>query len=223
MFTFFELLDDIARHRTGVMEVVSYFHYFSYYLFYQLAPLACLVSILVTLGVMAKNNELVALKAAGVSLYRIALPLVAVGFVFAAGLVVLDATYLPYANQRQDALRNQIKGRPAQTYYRPEQQWIVGNASKIYNYELFDPDRSLFGGLNVFELDPQTFAVRRRIYAERARWEPEQKAWILESGWVRDFQDGHVVRYAPFPRAGIRPSSTNSRVISTVRYGKAIR
>jgi len=34
-------------------------------------------------------------------------------------LVVLDDTYLPYANQRQDALRNQIKGRPAQTYYQP--------------------------------------------------------------------------------------------------------
>jgi len=198
VFTFLELLDDLAQHRTGSLEVVSYFAYFSCYLFYQLAPLACLVSVLVTFGVMAKNNELVAFKAAGVSLYRIALPLVGAGVLFAAGLFTLDATFLPYANQRQDELRNMIKGRPAQTYFRPQQQWIFGDHSKVYNYQLFDSDKKLFGGLSVFELDPVTFAVRRRVYAARAHWESQQTAWILESGWVRDFANGHVSSYRPF-------------------------
>jgi len=203
VFTFFDLLNDIARHRTGMVEVVNYFRYLCCYLFYQLAPLACLVAILVTLGVMTKNNELVAFKAAGVSLYRIALPLVAIGIVFATGLVLLDDTYLPYANQRQNELRNIIRGRPAQTYFRPGRQWIFGDSAgtnaKIYEYQLFDPDRQLFGDLNVFELDPQTFTLRRRVYAARAHWEPQQNAWVLESGWVRDFDRGEVTHYTPFP------------------------
>jgi LPS export ABC transporter permease LptG len=203
VFTFFDLLNDIARHRTGIVEVVNYFRYLCCYLFYQLAPLACLVAILVTLGVMTKNNELVAFKAAGVSLYRIALPLLAIGVVFATGLVVLDGTYLPYANQRQNELRNIIRGRPAQTYFRPGRQWIFGDSdganAKIYEYQLFDPDRQLFGDLNVFELDPQTFTLRRRVYAARAHWEPQQNAWVLESGWVRDFDRGNVTHYTPFP------------------------
>jgi LPS export ABC transporter permease LptF/LPS export ABC transporter permease LptG len=198
VFTFLDLLDDIAQHRTSVMVIVDYFLFFSCYLFYQLAPLGCLVAVLVTLGVMTKNNELVAFKAAGVSLYRIALPLLGAGILFAAGLFVLDATYLPYANQRQDALRNAIKGRPAQTYYQPQRQWIFGDHSKVYNYQFFDPDKQLFGGLSVFELDPATFAVKRRIYAERAHWEPQQSAWILESGWTRDFANGKVAHYEPF-------------------------
>jgi len=214
VFTFFDLLNDIARHRTGLMDIVNYFRYLCCYLFYQLAPLACLVAILVTLGVMAKNNELVAFKAAGVSLYRIALPLLMIGIIFAVVLVILDDTYLPYANQRQNELRNIIKGRPAQTYFRPGRQWIFGNtgndpadgnahgnplAAKIYNYRFFDPDRQLFGDLSVYELDPRTFSLRRRVYAARAHWEPLQNAWILESGWVRDFQDGRVSAYFPFP------------------------
>jgi LPS export ABC transporter permease LptF/LPS export ABC transporter permease LptG len=198
VFTFFELLDDIAQHRTGILEVIAYFIYFASYLFYQLAPLAALVAVLVTLGVMTKNNELVACKAAGVSVYRISLPLLLAGLALAAGLVVLDDTYLPYANQRQDALRNQIKGRPAQTYYQPSRQWIFGEHFKVYNYELFDPDRELFGGLNVFELDPATFEIRRRIYAARAHWDRQQQIWILESGWVREFDHGQVSRYQPF-------------------------
>jgi LPS export ABC transporter permease LptF/LPS export ABC transporter permease LptG len=198
VFTFFELLDDIAQHRAGIIEVVLYFIYLACYLFYQLAPLAALVSVLVTLGVMTKNNELVAFKASGLSLYRIAVPLLLAGLFLATGLLVLDDTYLPFANQRQDALRNQIKGRPAQTYYQPNRQWIFGENAKIYNYELFDPDRELFGGLNVFELDPQTFEIKRRIYAARAHWDAQQGVWILESGWVREFKDGALTRYSPF-------------------------
>jgi len=198
VFTFFELLDDIAQHRTGLVEVTLYFVYLACYLFYQLAPLAALVSVLVTLGVMTKNNELVAFKASGLSLYRIALPLLLAGIFLAASLLVLDDTYLPFANQRQDALRNQIKGRPAQTYYQPGRQWIFGESAKIYNYELFDPDHELFGGLNVFELDPATFEIRRRIYAARAHWDSHQGLWILESGWIRDFNHGQLTRYTPF-------------------------
>jgi LPS export ABC transporter permease LptF/LPS export ABC transporter permease LptG len=197
-FTFFELLDDIARHRVPFLTVVNYFRYLTPYLLYQLTPLAALVGVLVTLGIMSKNNELVACKASGMSLYRLAVPLFAAGLSLAAAMLVLDDTYLPYANQRQDALRNQIKGRPPQTYFHPRRQWIFGENSKIYNYELFDPARNFFGGLNVLELDPATFQVRRRVYASRAHWEETQNSWILESGWVRDFSNGTVARFEPF-------------------------
>jgi len=199
IFTFFDLLDDLSRHRASYIEVAEYFKYLSYYLMYELAPLACLVSILITLGIMTKNNELVAFKAAGISLYRVALPLLLAGVIMSAGLIAFDQTYLPYANQRAEALHSIIKGLPPSTYFEPQHRWMFGNNSKIYNYQLFDSDRRLFGGLSVFELNPQNFSLHRRIYAERAYWEPRQGAWILESGWIRDFQGGsNVSRYAEF-------------------------
>jgi len=197
-FTFFELLDDIARRRTPTLVVVNYFRYLAPHLLYQLAPLAALVAVLVTLGIMTKNNEIVAFKAAGVSLYRLSLPAVLASLALAGGMVVLDDTYLPYASQRQDALRNRIKGRPAQTFYQPRRRWIFGEGFKLYNYELFDPDRKLFGALNVFELDPATFQLRRRVFANRAHWEDSERTWILESGWVRDFDGSTVAAYVPF-------------------------
>jgi len=184
---------------------------------YQFTPLGALVSVLVTLGVLSKNNEIVAFKASGVSLYRIALPLLFVGCAIGASLLVLDDTYLPYANQRQDALRAIIKGRPAQTYRRP-QRWIFGNSSKVYNYDLFDPTQKLFGGLTVIELDPATFQMKRRIFAARATWLDSEKTWALESGWIRDFSGGTVTHYAPFtvtslPELAEPPSYFNREVI----------
>jgi LPS export ABC transporter permease LptG len=206
-FTFFELLDDIARHRVPFLIVVDYFRYLAPYLMYQLAPLGALVAVLVTLGIMSKSNEIVAIKASGMSLYRLAVPLLLAGMALAAIMVVLDDTYLPYANQRQDALRNLIKGRPPQTYTRP-QRWIFGEDYKIYNYDVFLPAQNLFGGLSVLEIDPATFQLRRRVFATRARWSESQRVWVLEGGWVRDFSDGTIVRYDQLPPVTSLPELT---------------
>jgi LPS export ABC transporter permease LptF/LPS export ABC transporter permease LptG len=198
-FTLFDLLADISRNHIAIDTVLSYFRYLVPLMIYQLAPLAALVATLVTLGVLAKNNEVIAFKAGGVSLYRLVLPLTLAGCLIAGGMFLLDDTFLPYANQRQDALRNEIKGRPAQTYLQPTQEWIAGQQDKLYNYEFFDPDQQFFGGLNVFELDPKTFQIKRRIYAARATWEPTENTWALTGGWVRDFdQTGRVSSYQTF-------------------------
>ena len=217
-FTFFELLDDIARHRIPFLVVIDYFRYLIPYLVYQLSPLAALVATLVTLGILSKNNEVTAFKASGISLYRLALPLLISGMILAGALLILDDTYLPYANQRQDALRNQIKGKPAQTYTRP-QRWIFGENAKVYNYDLFDPKQKFFGGLSVIELDPLTFQMKRRVFANRAQWLDTEQAWALESGWVRDFTpEGSVESYTPFkvtslPELAEPPSYFNREVI----------
>jgi LPS export ABC transporter permease LptF/LPS export ABC transporter permease LptG len=197
-FTLFDLLGDIAKNHIPVSMVLEYFRYLIPLMIYQLAPLATLVSTLVTLGILAKSNEVIAFKASGISLYRLVLPLMLAGCLIAGGMFLLDDTFLPAANQLQDALRNQIKGRPAQTYFQPARQWIMGENNKIYNYELFDPDRQFFGGLNVLELDPDSFQIRRRVFATRATWEPTENTWVLAGGWTRDFKEGRITSYVPF-------------------------
>ncbi len=199
-FTLFDLFDDIARHKVPFLIVVDYFRYLTPFLLYNFFPLGALVAVLVTLGVMSKNNEIVAIKAGGTSLHRLAVPLFLAGLALAATMILMDYTYLPYANQRQDALHNQIKGRPPQTYTHP-QRWIFGENYKIYNYDLFDPAQHLFGGLSVLEIDPANFQLRRRIFATRARWSEPQHVWVLEGGWMRDFSDGSIAHYERFTAA----------------------
>jgi LPS export ABC transporter permease LptF/LPS export ABC transporter permease LptG len=197
-FTLFDLLGDISKNHVSLFVVADYFRYLVPYMVYLLAPLAALVATLITLAVLTKNNEIIAVKASGISLYRLILPLGLAGCLVAGGMFAMGETFLPYANQRQDALRNEIKGRPPQTYFQPTHQWIFGESGKIYNYEFFDPERQLFGGLNVFELDPETFQIHRRVFASRANWEPTEGTWVLTGGWVRDFQDGKITKFVAF-------------------------
>jgi LPS export ABC transporter permease LptF/LPS export ABC transporter permease LptG len=197
IFDFFQLLGDIVRNHVAALVVMKYYWYLCPQVVYLMFPLSILVATLVNFGLLTKTNQITAIKATGISLYRIALPIMLAALIGSVGMFVLEDLYLPQMNQRQDALRNQIKGKPAQTYYRPDRQWIFGQGERIYNYRFFDADRDVFANLSIFELDPQTFKLAKRIYANRAFWEPHLHRWVMEQGWVREISGGRVT-YQPF-------------------------
>jgi LPS export ABC transporter permease LptF/LPS export ABC transporter permease LptG len=196
IFTFFELLRDIGR--VPFYIVGEYLLTVTPYFLYNTMPLTMLLAVLVTFGLFEKANEITAMKASGMSIYRVVLPVLLMAAVVSVGLFFFDQLYLPQLNKRQDALRNQIKGKPAQTYLRPDRKWIFGQHSTIYYYEFFDPDQDRFGSVSIFEFDPKTFELTRRVYASRAHWSDELQRWIFESGWVRDFHGMAIADYKPF-------------------------
>jgi LPS export ABC transporter permease LptG len=186
VFTFFDLLSDIIRNKIPLSRVFTYLLFLTPKLIYDTAPVSVLVAVLVTFGVLTKHNEVIALKASGVSLYRVTTPVLLVSALFSAGLFAFDHFYVPEANRKQDALRDEIKGRPVQTYLRPDRKWIFGSGSRIYYYKHFDTEENVMVGVSVYELEPRTFQLRRHISAERAYWRPSLKTWIFENGWTRD-------------------------------------
>jgi LPS export ABC transporter permease LptG len=198
IFDFFQLLGDMVRNHASAGVVLEYYRFLLPQVIYLMLPLSILVATLVNFGLLTKSNQITAIKAAGVSLYRLSLPVLLVAIVLSIGMFFLSDDFLPQTNQQQDALRNQIKGKPPQTFYRPERQWIFGQSDRIYNYRFFDPDKNVFADLACFEFDPQTFRLTRRIYAARAFWEPPIRGWVLENGWVRDLKGDRVDNYLPF-------------------------
>src|ERR1700686_4881712 len=171
VFTLFELFGDILRNDVSVLTVGEYLlNVTPYFLYYPIAPLSILLAVLVTFGLMQRSNEITAIKATGISLYRIVVPVLITSIFVAGGLFLSDQLYLPYTNKRQDALRNRIKGKPAQTFLRPERKWIFGQHNDIYYYQFFDADRDVFGGISIFQFNPHTFQITKRVQADRAHW-----------------------------------------------------
>jgi LPS export ABC transporter permease LptF len=233
IFTFFELIGDIIRNRTPLVTVGDYLLNLIPFIFSNVTPLCVLVAVLITFGALSRSSELTAMKAAGISIYRIVIPVLALAAIIATSLFAFDELYLPAANRRQEALRNIIKNKPAQTFLRPDQKWIAGQnpsasgldprssttqgapgvdsetwdrpssnpttpPSRIFYYQFFDPDRNVFANLSVFEFDPTTFALKRRIFATSARWDGRVDRWIFENGWSRSFAGESIASYDPF-------------------------
>ena len=168
------------------------------YLLYNVAPLVMLLAVLVTFGLMQRSNEITAIKATGTSIYRIVTPVIVAAALLAVGLFFADQFYLPRTNKRQEALHNQIKGKPPQTYLRPDRKWIFGQNNDIYYYQFFDTDRDQFGNITVFQLDRASFAITRRIHADRAHWADNLNRWVYEQGWDRSLNVSAIANYHPF-------------------------
>ena len=198
VFTLFELLGDILRNQISPLIVGEYLLNVSPYFLYAIAPMGTLFAVVITLGLMQRANEITAIKATGMSIYRIVVPILVAAGMVAGGLFVLDQFYLPHTNKRQDALRNQIKGRPPQTYLNPDRRWIFGQHSTIYYYQLFDADRNQFGSLSAFQFDPKTFVMKERIYASRAAWDENLQRWVCTQGWSRTLQGPAIQHYGTF-------------------------
>ncbi len=194
--TFFDLLNDIYRNRAPWSTIAAYFLYLAPQLIYVIAPISVLVAVLVTFGLLTKRNEFTAMKACGVSLYRASLSVLLAAAALSVALFAFDHFYLPSANKKQEALRSRIKGRPPQTYFRPDRKWIFGQQARIFYYNFFEPGANVMGGVSIFELDPESFQLRRRIWAERAHWEPDN--WVFENGWVRETDEMEVTSFRRF-------------------------
>ena len=197
VFSFFELLSDmLTRDKLG--HFVPYIYYLTPFLAYNTIPLAAMVATLICFGVMGAHNEITGFRSCGVSLYRLALPVLIVASGLSAGLFALEESILPAANMRQDALRDEIKGRPPRTYLRPDRQWTFGLDNRIFYHRAFDSRSETFSGISVFDLRTEPFELSRHIHAERARWDQEGAAWIFENGWVRELSGIQTDAFEPF-------------------------
>ncbi len=203
IFTFFELLGDIIRNRSPLVEVGSYLLNLMPSMVYIMAPLAVLIAVVGTFGTLERTSELTAMKATGTSLYRVIVPVVALAAVLACALFIVDDLYLPITNRRQEALRMSIKGKPAQTFLRPDREWIFGEQKpgqpgRIYYYQFFDMDRDQFANLTVFEFNPDTFLLSRRIFASHVRWDVILQRWVFDNGWMRTFNNDELAGFRTF-------------------------
>lgn len=182
-----DIAGDIRDNHIAFHTVFAYYRFMIFQVLNWALPISVLVATLVTFGMLSKNNEVTAIKSGGVSLYRIAIPIVAVAAVLCVlSYLILDFV-LPYSNQRADALKRKIEGRPPITASSHQKLWFHGEGNYIMNFLAYDRQQKVLSQVQVFEFHPTEFRITRRVYAQKASW--NGKSWVFENGWMRSFKD----------------------------------
>lgn len=181
---FTENLDDILKNAPGAGVLFRYYKYVSLEMAYEVAPIAALVTTLVTFGLLARTNEVVAARALGVSLFRLGLPALLGAAVLALFCAFLQAEVLPASNQKVAEAKDRIRGRPRMVVRSPDKQWLFGQGRFMYNFLAFDPRAGTLQRLQVFEFDEEHRLVAR-LLADQARY--SSAGWIFDGGWSRTF------------------------------------
>ncbi len=190
--------DEIFKNRVDHSVVLAYYGYSTLQIFYEISPILVLVTTLITFSLLSKSNEVTALKALGLSLYRMAVPAMAAALAITLFSVFLESEVLPASNQRVAQLDDQIHGRETtRSYRRADRQWLFGHDRYIYNYLHYDAQTRSLQRLQVFEFDAEHH-LTRRLVADRAIYDG-RGWWRFENGWFRRFDGIEVTQYERFP------------------------
>ena len=203
-----DVIADAFEHDIQGKVVLEYLAFAQPQIFFHMLPLATLMATLVCFAILTKTSELTAAKAGGISLYRLAVPVVLMGVVVSAGCFSLQEYLLPYANRRAAELRDEIKKRPVQTYNVLNRKWMMGESQELYNYAYYDPNSRKFSGLAVYKYATNPFEITERFYTEEAKWESDIGAWVFSKGWKRNFAEGRQIeRFEALPVNDMEPPS----------------
>jgi LPS export ABC transporter permease LptG len=200
---FLDRSDEVFKGQATWATLLVYLVYQTPEYVYYVVPLSVLLATLVTIGLLTKNSELVVMKACGISLYRVALPLLLCAIAAGAMLFALEQTILGPWTRRAYAIRHVMRGFSPQTFDVLERRWLVGRNGDIYHYAYFDPRKQQLAQLSIYEFEGPMARLKRRVFVDRAIFLRSRggrsDAWHVEQGWVREFTPtGDTHRFSLF-------------------------
>ena len=192
---FFARMDTFIEHKAPATLVFLYYLYQIPGIGFQVLPLGVLMATLLGLALLSRNNEITAMKASGISLYRITLPLFLLGILASALCFIGNEIIVPFSKrQSDDILLVEILKKPRKTFIRNYKVWFRSQ-NAVYNFQVFNPQKDLLEGITLFEFDDD-FRLTRRIDAKRALW--KSGAWHFYDVAIRDFRERSKIQTARF-------------------------
>ncbi len=184
---FFEKIRMFLSNHATFRQMVSYFLFTMPMIFSQILPAAVLLASLVTCGTLSRHGEITAMKANGISLYRIALPILIIAALTSLIIFFLSEWVTPLTNDRAEQIRLvEVQKQPSRGSFKQDQIWYRGEKG-IYNFRLFDAHTGTLQGITIHYLDHQMNLIMR-LDAERGEWKEDR--WIFHNLLVARFDEG---------------------------------
>ncbi len=181
-----EHLDKFIDKRASFFLVLRYYFYYTPYILVLSLPVAMLLSCLFSLGQLSKHNELLAMKTAGISLYRILLPLFVLSLLISLLVVGFGGYLVPLTYHKMMEIKTvEIeKGRKEKNPLLTD-IFVQGEGGQIFHLATYDSKKKM--GTDALMQKFKGNRLKEEIRAKRVRWENE--GWLFEEGVERIFSD----------------------------------
>ncbi|MFW6129137.1 MAG: LptF/LptG family permease [Candidatus Aminicenantaceae bacterium] len=191
---FFERIGNIYEHNKSIFMLFNYIRYQIPEFVYFILPVTALTATLLAFGLLSKFNEITAMKASGISVYRIILPLVLIAVGVSLLSFYIQEDILPYSNKKVEEIWNEINDFPGGSYSYLGRQWVLSHKTdRIYHYNYFDQDNSVFNQLSIYDIDFSEWTLFKRIYADKGYLKGTKLT--LNDSWQRVFHNKRPVQF----------------------------
>ena len=195
----FERLDTFLKYQASFITVIQYFSCKLPAIILQINPIAVLLATFITLGILSRNFEIVALRASGISLLRTATPILATTFIISILVLLGNEIIAPHTNNKMRTIYNDFRGRKETLIFKQHQIWYRGDEA-IYNIRFFSHPTNSLHGVTLYFFDDD-FHLFKRIDAKNAQWHNNQ--WVFREVFTRIFKRDKTVKTSFQQRAVI--------------------
>jgi lipopolysaccharide export system permease protein len=180
---FFERVDNFMEAHIPVSKMLVFFVLEIPFIVAQIIPVCILMSILIVFSLMARNNEILALKSSGIRILYLFKPVFIIGCLSSIILFILSDSIVPITMAKLNEIWLKEVHKESTTITKEKNIWIKGN-HRITNIKFFNPkDKGIYGVTDyTFDKD---FRLVRRIDAESGVF--EKGKWVLHGLMEQDF------------------------------------
>lgn len=184
---FFEKIRMFLSNNATFVQMGSFFFFRIPMMTAQILPAAVLLASLVTFGTFSRHSEITAMKANGISLYRIAFPVLVIAGLTSLTVFFLSEWVTPLTYEKAEHIRRvEVQKQPSHGSFKQDQIWYRGEKG-IYNFRFVDPITGTLQGITIHYLD-RGMSLTMRLDAEWGEW--REGRWIFHNLLISRFDDG---------------------------------
>ena len=179
----------------------------------EVVPVAAFVAIFFVLGKMIQSNEFTAMKASGLSVYRLLIPVLIVTLFICGLFAIFYNRVAAPAYHEAYLLQNEVKPRYGRNVV------FKGKDNRIFYSQRIVLDDRKIQRLTIYEYNAEG-QLDRVTFAKSATWSPTQ--WQLTDGYIRHFEKGIEVGYEAFDTHAIERHEDPARLIGREKDTRAM-
>ena len=131
---------------------------------------------MLSLLLMARHSEIIAMQANGIDALSIARPVLLIGSVASLVMFIVNETVIPWSNSYSEYIQNvEIAGKADTTFFKRDQIWMR-SADSITHIRKFDSSKQTLDHVSIIRWDGN-YNFIERIFADKAKWWDNQ--WIF--------------------------------------------
>ncbi|MCO6473979.1 MAG: LptF/LptG family permease [Melioribacteraceae bacterium] len=187
----FEKLDDFIDKDVPKSIIFEYYIVFLPEIIRLILPVSVLLAGLFTVGKMVNQNELTAIKAAGVSIYRFIIPFLIIAFLISCFSIYFGGYTVPQANKRrvyieQNHMKKGLVNAGTNIFFQDTK-------TKIVTISYYDVERDQANRISIQEFDDnKQINLKSRIDAEKMKFDSLTGSWVIINGYQRFFVDDSI-------------------------------
>ena len=187
----------LSEFVTGQHKVHLLFRYLVYQspgVLVMLLPFVVLITVLTTYGILERTNEIMAAKASGISLYRLAMPALVIGLMASGASWVMGEYVVPHTSRVALATKDSIKNYATRNVGATLDVWLFAPDQHIlFHYRHYDSRKDSFKGFSLYRLKKSEFRLQSMLFARKVKFRKPgeiefKKGWRWSSTAKKSFK-----------------------------------